>query len=34
MNKGVFHYVTAVYTDDNEECVEYAKTFSLSPNGP
>lgn len=33
-NKGVFHYVTAAYTGDSEECVEYAKTFSLSSNEP
>lgn len=33
-NKGVFHCVTVAYTGDNEECVEYARTFSLSPNRP
>lgn len=29
--KGVFHCVTVAYIGDNKECVEYVKTFSLSP---
>ncbi len=32
--KGVFHCVTAAYTGDNAECVNYAESFSLEPNRP
>lgn len=30
--KGVFHCLTAIFTNGNEKCVDYLQTFSLSAN--